>query len=98
MSDGSLIVRPEQREAVQTIFDNAAADALNIGDTVQVEQGKHHGKEGVIFWQGKNTYLREYGNDFHLVLKDIAKRYGWRAGIKTQDGEKFFVDANYIAV
>lgn len=94
--DGSLNFKSEERKSVQNLFDRFHEKSNKVGDNVLIIHGKHTGKTGTIFWLGKDKFKREYGSDFSCVLSDISKAYGWRAGIKTAEGETFFCDASYI--
>ena len=71
-----------------------------VGATVRIVGGrKHQGKVGRITWHGVDQFRgRRYGSPFQQSLTNIMGRHGFRVGVKTPDGEHFFVPADYTIV
>lgn len=91
---------PENRNFWQSIADDANAQRPSVGKTVTVDSGKHAGKVGIVFYHAWDKYGRgtRYASDAQLALREINGRYGFRVGIKTDDGEKLFVNADIVTV
>ena len=72
----------------------------SVSKRVIVIQGrKHKNKEGLVFWHGRDKYSNnQYGSAASDALRDIIGRDGWRVGIETYEGERFFVNADYVEV
>jgi hypothetical protein len=96
---------PEVRAAydayrARVIAENAAAaEAVQarvpyVGRHVTVTEGRKVpvGTEGTIFWYGPDKYARRQ----YRVFDD--GRAGYRVGLKTADGEKFFTAATNVEV
>jgi len=88
------------RESGQRLADMLAEGRPNVGCRVTVVEGrKHIGKTGEVFWHGKDAYSKSrYGSPFQNSCSNIVGTYGFRVGVKTEEGEKFFVPANYVKV
>lgn len=87
------------RESGQSLADLLAADRPSVGVRVEVVDGrKHKGKAGKVFWHGRDGYSGawRYGSDFEKSCRDIRGTYGFRVGVETDAGEKFFVPATHI--
>lgn len=69
------------------------------GKLVNITRGKHKGESGVVFWHGKDRYRysNQYQTGIQSTMSDILGRFGFRIGVKTDSGEKFFVSAEYAA-
>lgn len=61
---------------------------------------KHIGKIGVVFWHGGDQYANafRYGDSTAHAAIECRGRWGYRVGIKTDDGEKIFVGADDVMV
>ncbi|MFA6904122.1 MAG: hypothetical protein WC236_13685 [Gallionellaceae bacterium] len=72
-----------------------------VGRTVKVIEGKKHcGEIGVVFWHGADKFgapLR-YCDDYTRAMASAMGRYGFRIGVQTEDGAKFFVKADSVMV
>lgn len=70
------------------------------GKRVRVIGGvKYKGLEGIVFWHGKDRYSyagRYDGNALQASLREARGKYGFRIGIKTDQGEKFFIAADKV--
>ncbi len=82
----------------------ALADALTVyrpfvGRLVRVVEGrKHHGKIGHVVWHGRDQFNRtafRYGDP---SLTEVCGTWGYRIGIQTDHGEKFFIGAHTVFV
>jgi hypothetical protein len=84
--------RDRAMQALPGIIKEATKDQPRVGDKIKVVGGrKHKGKEGVVFWRGNaKTYGRRYGSDLQQVMSD-ALGHRARLGVKSADGEKFFL-------
>lgn len=64
-----------------------------------VEGRKHKGKIGVVFWHGRDQYAgRQYGDSFQKAASDATGKWGFRVGVKTDTGEKFFIGAERVQI
>ena len=74
-------------------------DCPSKGKTVEVKKGKHKGKEGIVFWHGKDRF--KYSNQFDTPVTqwagDLMGIYGFRCGVDSE-GDKFFVNAEYVEI
>ena len=71
------------------------------GAGVRIFKGrKHKGKEGIVFWHGLDKFANtfRYGSPNSQALAEVQGRHGYRVGIETEDGEKFFVPAEYTTI
>lgn len=70
--------------------------SIHKGAHVVVTCGKNYGKQGVVFWHGRDKFAgREYGGEWSLAVRDMIGKSGFRAGINTGT-EKFFVNADNL--
>ena len=95
-----MIDREAVYKALPGIMEIASRDCPSIGLTVEVLQGKHRGKTGVVFWHGRNPYIRfphQFHTDLQAAVSDASGIHGFRIGIKTEE-EKFFVDADKVKI
>lgn len=72
----------------------------SVGKSVRVIGGrKHKGKEGIVFWHGRNPYERtsRSGSDLGRAMIDARGTHGFRCGVRTET-EKFFIDAKHLEV
>ncbi len=86
---------------IANIAGEIAQQAPKAGKQVIVIGGrKHNGKRGVVFYHGRNPYvnLGRYCTDLQLLLRESRGRDGYRVGILTAAGEKFFTDAVNVEV
>ena len=84
-------------QALGTLMQDEASKTPHKGDRVVVTGGrKHKGKEGVVFWRGRDQFSRggRYGDDMVRAFAEASGRYD-RLGIRTDDGEKFFTKLPY---
>ena len=89
------------RESGQELANALSEGRPNVGARVTVVDGKKHiGKTGDVFWHGKDKYSKAfmYGSPFSQSCSNIVGTYGFRVGIKTEEGEKFFVPAECVKV
>jgi hypothetical protein len=87
-------------KALAEIAGEAFKKAPKKGKRVKIVGGrKHKGKEGVVFWHGRDPFEgRRYGSEMQQVLSNAIGMFGFRSGIQTDDGEKFFVPSEYCEV
>lgn len=54
------------------------------------------GKTGRVFWHGRDRYSHagRYGDDATQHLRECGGRYGYRIGIQSDAGDKFFCRAS----
>lgn len=86
-------------ESGQALANTLAEVRPSVGLRVVVVKGrKHNGKAGEVIWHGKDGYsgVWRYGSPFQQSCSDIMGTHGFRVGVKTDDGEKFFVPATYV--
>lgn len=78
--------------ALGNIMNEMAKDVPKAGDRVVVVGGrKHRGREGVVFYRGRDAFAgRRYGDDMSRAMADARGSYD-RLGIKDDAGEKFFI-------
>jgi hypothetical protein len=91
---------PENRQSWQELFNSLDVDRPSVGRMVRVTGGKKHlGKEGKVFWHGKDKYsdAYRYGSPAQWHFRDAAGRYGWRVGVDT-GAEKFFISADKVEI
>lgn len=90
----------EAARAMRKLAEEAKAQFPSVGKHVTVAEGKHAGKSGIVFWHGEDKYNGSWrhASDAQLVLRQINGRYGYRVGVKTETGEKFFVRADHVEV
>ena len=83
-------------QAVAQIAREVAAELPVVGKRVTIYKGrKHKGKTGVCIWRGKDQFAgRQYGSDMQQAMGD-AMGFRDRIGVRTDDGEKFFVPLRY---
>lgn len=90
------------QESGQGLANLLAAGRPSVGKTVRVTRGrKHLGKEGTVFWHGPDQFNKSasrYGSPFEQDCRKIRGVYGFRVGVQTADGEKFFIDASHIEI
>jgi hypothetical protein len=87
-------------EEAQALCNDLARYRPHVGRTVRVMADapkKHQGKTGVVFWHGVTNLRGEwrYGDK---ALQEVRGRYGYRVGIRTEEGEKVFVPAECTMV
>lgn len=71
-----------------------------VNSIVRVIEGrKHFGKIGRVTWHGVDQFRgRRYGDSYTLAAQEAMGRYGYRVCIQTDDGERFFIPADYTMV
>jgi hypothetical protein len=86
-------------KSLRGICDIAAKDKPGIGRRVEIINGKHKGKIGIVFWHGKDRfkYDRRYMTDLSACVADARGIYGFRVGVQTES-EKFFVAADKVKI
>ena len=64
------------------------------GDKVDIIRGRNKGKSGVIFWSNPHGKIHHGGRYGSATENCIADSFGasLRIGLKTEDGEKIFVN------
>ena len=88
-------------EAAQQLVNQVAVQRPSVGKNVVVTEGrKHIGKRGKVFWHGLDKYSHafRYGGDATLALRQVEGRYGFRIGIESENGERFFINADHVHV
>lgn len=94
------LITSENRTAWQNLANDLSGQFPGRGKTVRVVSGKKHiNKTGVVFWHGPDKFANtRYKSDAQLMLRDLSGREGFRIGVETQDGEKFFIAAERVEV
>ena len=68
------------------------------GTRVNIVRGKHKGKSGIVFWHGTDKYAYVVGRTaIQDTMREIIGKYGYRIGVRTDDGKKIFTSAEYAA-
>lgn len=91
----------EFRQAWQAQLDKLEPNRPSVGKRVRVTEGrKYLGKEGEVFWHGIDKYdpIARYMTGAQEWMRDAAGRKGYRVGIRTDEGEKFFIGADKVEV
>lgn len=86
-------------DALQKLVNDWAKDRPNKGRRVRVARGMRHiGKEGMVFWHGFDRYQNpfRYGDSAVHFMIEVCGTRGYRVGVQTDEGEKFFVNAEYV--
>ncbi len=87
------------RKEAQSFADFMARDRPFKGTNIRIFKGrKHKGKEGVVFWHGEDRYAKSWGDSNQQMARHIMGRFGFRVGVETEDGEKFFAPAEYTMI
>lgn len=70
------------------------------GRIVQTRDKKHFGKIGRVFYHGRDRFSKSerYGDSAVQHLRECGGRCGYRIGIETREGEKFFISAAAVLV
>lgn len=96
-----------QAASLQGLFDTMGQQKPAVGKLVQVKETgkvkKHRGKMGRVTWHGKDAYSGawqyrskwDFAGDGAIVARGT---YGYRVGIVTDDGERFFVSATDVTI
>jgi len=94
------IITSENRDAWQDLANKLAPQFPSVGKRVCVVSGRNHlNVEGIVFWHGRDKFAStQFKTSAQLMLRDMEGRRGFRIGIKTNDGEKFFVSADCVEV
>lgn len=89
-----------QPAAWDALVNQVSPQRPSIGKTVKVTQGKHTGRTGKVFWHGVDKYDSSwrYCTPHQHWLREAVGRHGYRIGIVTDTGEKFFVAADKVVV
>lgn len=94
--------RDEVWKSIGGIAADLAAERPSVGRKVQVQaRGKHYGNEGVVFWHGENRftpYAHRHENAMSGTLRQAEGKFGYRVGVRCDDGSKFFIDAHKVIV
>jgi hypothetical protein len=88
-------------EGLKNLYREVANKRPQIGMRVRViGTRKHKGKEGKIFWHGEDRYYgaSRYGDNYQQMMRQCMGRHGYRVGIETESGEKFFVKADHQTI
>lgn len=87
-------------EAFTEVLTKAQNDSPRKGKRVIVHfSRKHHGKQGIVFWHGVDKYHKTREVNFlQSALHDACGTIGFRIGVVTDDGERFFVKADDVAI
>lgn len=88
--------------AMKGICAEASKECPSKGKRVEITRGrKHFGKVGEVFWHGIDKYSpagRYDGNAFQATMRVARGRYGFRIGVLTDEGERFFCPADYAKI
>ena len=71
------------------------------GVRVEVTKGrKYKGACGIVFWHGEDRFSRagRYCDSLADALRRARGVYGYRIGVVTESGERFFVPADYVRI
>ena len=89
-------------DGLKSLYQGVANKSPRKGAQVWVTGGrKHKNKEGKVFWHGRDTFDRfphRYHDSYQAQMSDCMGTYGFRVGIQTEDGEKFFVPGEQVTV
>ncbi len=96
----AIYLSDDGKNAFQEILTKAIVDAPTKGKNVIVQYSrKHSGKQGIVFWHGKDKFSKVKSDNFlQQALHDIVGKYGFRVGVLTADGERFFIPAENVVV
>lgn len=86
---------------MKVVAENTAGQRPGKGKRVRITKGrKHLNKEGVVFWHDWDKYNSptRYMNNAQIVVAEMIGRHGFRIGVETEDGERFFCPADYALV
>ncbi len=95
------MITAENRAEWQSLANTVSDQRPSPGKRVRVTDGKKHlGKEGLVTWHGLDRFVDafRYASGAQATLREMAGRYGYRVGIKTDDGETFFIRADRVEV
>lgn len=95
------VYSPETRNFWQSIANEASAQRPSVGKSVEIVKGrKHKGKSGIVVWHGVNQFSDafRYCDSARLALAEINGREGYSVKVKMEDGNTFFVPAEYTLV
>jgi hypothetical protein len=82
--------------AMRTLSKKIVADSPREGKLVEIFKGKHKGKVGVVFWHGRDKFsTSQYQTSIQSAMSESKGTFGFRIGVKTSGGEKFFTKAEY---
>lgn len=88
-------------QAIGKLAEGMAAERPSVGKRVTVTGGrKHKGKVGTVFYHRPDAFGHpfRYCNDMQRAMREARGTNGFRVGIETDDGEKFFTAANQVTV
>lgn len=94
MSDGA-------RDAFRGMTATVSAEAPRVGRRVEIHRGKHRGKVGVVFWHGEDNFSAAWRYDANVLVATMRQargKYGYRIGVETDAGGRFFCSADYAEV
>lgn len=81
---------------LQEAINVACERSPRVGKRVTIYHGKHRGKSGIVFWHGKNKHKRDHSSNWMQAgLREAIGTTGYRIGVQTDGGEKFFTSAEY---
>lgn len=86
---------------MKQVAENTADQRPSKGKRVRITKGrKHQNKEGIVFWHGWDKYNNptRYMDNAQIVMAEILGRHGFRIGVETDDGERFFCPADSALV
>jgi hypothetical protein len=88
-------------ETLTPAFEKAQGNKPSAGRRVKVCSGKKHlGESGVVTWHGKDKFGSgdRYHSDVQAALSNAIGRIGYRVRIQPENGEPFFVSADYVEI
>ena len=82
---------------LQDAVNEACNSSPRKGARVAIYHGKHKDKAGVVFWHGKDKFdcSDRYGNWAQAAMGEAIGLYGYRIGVRTDEGDKFFTKAEF---
>lgn len=91
----------DQRDLMMGLYREVARSAPTVGRLVAILRGKHAGKRGVVVWHGADRFSHAGRYDQNCLqqgMRVAEGRFGFRIGVLTVDGERFFTSAEYALV
>jgi hypothetical protein len=86
---------------MQKVAENTADQRPGVGKRVLITKGrKHINKTGIVFWHGWDKFNSptRYMSNAQITMAEILGRHGFRIGVETEDGERFYCPADYAEV
>ena len=96
----SATINSENKGSWQALANTVSANRPSVGRTVVVTRGKHTGATGVVVWHGLDKFSDafRYGSDSSHALREMNGTFGYRVKVQPEEGDGFFVRADYVEV